>query len=235
MALPDQIIAAESGGDPNAKNPNSSASGLGQFIDSTWLSMLSQHRPDLTEGKSRADLLALKSDPTLSKAMVDAYAGDNTKVLAGAGLPATPATLYLAHFAGPQGAVSLLKAAPDARAVDILGSAAASANPFLKGMTVADLQRWAAGKVGDQASVPSSAPVPAPMGMLNTAALSPTASTSPMGSPLAAAPSIPSAQPAAPQRAAEAPLLEPMAFRHLPMTASVRSRLLTNLLTPART
>ncbi|WP_147201163.1 transglycosylase family protein, partial [Pseudonocardia asaccharolytica] len=31
------IIACESGGDPRAQNPRSSASGLYQFIDSTWL------------------------------------------------------------------------------------------------------------------------------------------------------------------------------------------------------
>lgn len=32
----DRIIACESGGDPSAQNPVSSASGLYQFIDSTW-------------------------------------------------------------------------------------------------------------------------------------------------------------------------------------------------------
>lgn len=35
MALEDQIIGAESGGNPTAKNPRSSATGAGQFIDST--------------------------------------------------------------------------------------------------------------------------------------------------------------------------------------------------------
>lgn len=38
-ALPDiahEIIRCESGGDPNAKNPESSASGLYQFTDGTW-------------------------------------------------------------------------------------------------------------------------------------------------------------------------------------------------------
>ena len=35
----DAIIACESGGDPRAQNPRSSASGLFQFIDSTWRSV----------------------------------------------------------------------------------------------------------------------------------------------------------------------------------------------------
>src|SRR5690242_11717364 len=108
MALVDQIIGAESGGDPNARNPNSSASGVGQFIDSTWLSMLRKHRPDLADGQSDADLLALKSDPDLSRQMTAAYAADNAGILQHAGLAVTPGSTYLAHFAGPQGAVGIL-------------------------------------------------------------------------------------------------------------------------------
>lgn len=34
--LVDRIIACESGGNPLAKNKNSTAKGLGQFLDSTW-------------------------------------------------------------------------------------------------------------------------------------------------------------------------------------------------------
>jgi hypothetical protein len=81
MATSDQIIAVESGGDPNAKNPHSSASGPGQFLDSTWLATLKAHRPDIAQGQSDSDLLALKTDPVLSKQMVDAYAGDNQAAL----------------------------------------------------------------------------------------------------------------------------------------------------------
>jgi len=52
MGLIDSIIGAESGGDPNAKNPNSSATGAGQFISSTWLDTIKAARPDLAQGKS---------------------------------------------------------------------------------------------------------------------------------------------------------------------------------------
>lgn len=153
MGLIDQIISVESGGNPSLKNPNSSASGLGQFIDSTWLDMLAKNRPDLTG--SREQLLALKSDPDLSRQMTEAYANQNGAILSGAGLPVTPANTYLAHFAGPGGAVKVLSADPSAPVSSILGDAAVKANPFLRNMTAADLQAWAGRKMGGQA-----APVP---------------------------------------------------------------------------
>lgn len=146
MALVDSIIGAESGGNADARNPNSSAGGLGQFIDATWLAMLAKHRPDLQGSPDQ--LLALKSDPQLSREMTEAYAADNGKILTGAGYEASPGNTYLAHFAGPQGAVKVLSADPNAPVSSILGEAAVKANPFLQGMTAADLQAWAARKMG---------------------------------------------------------------------------------------
>ena len=169
MALVDQIIGVESGGDPNARNSRSSASGLGQFIDSTWESMIKKHRPDLADGKSKEEILALKSDPTLSREMTARYADDNGQILAGAGLPVTPGTTYLAHFAGPQGAVKVLQSDPNAPVSSVLGEAAVKANPFLQGMTVGGLQAWADKKIGGQAAAPQqpapvqAAPQPAPV------------------------------------------------------------------------
>lgn len=151
MALADRIVGVESGGNPYAANPRSTARGLGQFIEATWLEMLAKHRPDLITGKSRDELLALRNDPALSRAMTEAYAADNTAKLRAAGLPVTPGTTYLAHFAGPQGAVSLLNADPTAPVGSVLGEAAMKANPFLKNMTVADLRAMADTKMGGQA------------------------------------------------------------------------------------
>lgn len=148
MSLADLIIGNESGGDPNARNPNSSAGGLGQFIDSTWISMLTKNRPDLVEGKSPQEIIALKSDPVLSKQMTEAYAADNGQILAKAGQPVTPGNTYLAHFAGPQGAVSVLSASPETPVSAILGDTAVKANPFLRGMTAGDLRAWADKKMG---------------------------------------------------------------------------------------
>ena len=149
--LGDLIVGNESGGDPYAKNPNSSATGAGQFINSTWLSTVTKHRPDLVEGKSPSEILSLRNDPALSKEMTEAYAADNGQILTGAGLPVTPGTSYLAHFAGPQGAVKVLQASPDAPVGDVLGAAAVKANPFLKNMTVGGLVSWADKKMGGPA------------------------------------------------------------------------------------
>ena len=143
-----QILGNESGGNPNAKNPNSSAYGAGQFINSTWLDTISEARPDLIAGKSQAEILALRADPILSREMTDFYANKNGKILTQAGQEASPGNTYLAHFAGPGGAVKVLGAAPDAPVSSILGMEAVKANPFLANMTASDLKSWASRKMG---------------------------------------------------------------------------------------
>jgi hypothetical protein len=73
------------------------------------------------------------------------------------GLPVTPRTLYLAHFAGGAGAVAILSAHADADAASVMAAADAmggtkrerivNANPFLDHFTVADLRNWADRKI----------------------------------------------------------------------------------------
>jgi len=174
MALVDNIISAESGGNPYAKNPNSSAAGLGQFIDSTWLAMLAKHRPDI-QGTPQ-ELLALKMDPALSREMTAAYAADNAGILSGAGLPVTPGTQYLAHFAGPKGAVGLLSADPATPAASILGQKAMAANPFLNGKTAGDLLTWADRKAGATPTTPAPSAGAPPLSLAGLAGATPTTS-----------------------------------------------------------
>jgi soluble lytic murein transglycosylase-like protein len=52
-AVVERIIDVESGGDPNAKNKRSSATGLGQFLDETWLDMIRAHRPIWPRGAAK--------------------------------------------------------------------------------------------------------------------------------------------------------------------------------------
>jgi hypothetical protein len=55
-AVVERIIAVESGGDPNARNKRSSATGAGQFLDETWLEMIRTHRRDLVGGRSEKEI-----------------------------------------------------------------------------------------------------------------------------------------------------------------------------------
>src|SRR5262249_2348795 len=152
-SIVEQIIKVESDGDPNAKNKRSSATGLGQFLDETWLRLIRTHRPDLITARSEVEVLELRRDPNLSRQITAGLTKGNDEILRRRGLPVTPGTLYLAHFAGSAGAVAILSALEQADAASIMAGADASgrtsreklvkANPFLERLTVADLKNWA--------------------------------------------------------------------------------------------
>lgn len=204
MGLVDSIIGAESGGNPNATNSNSSASGPGQFINSTFLDVIRRARPDLA-GLPDDQLLALKTDPTIGRQATEAYAQQNQAALANAGVPVTPGTTYLAHFAGPGGAIKVLQADPDASVGDILGPAVVKANPFLEGMTAQDLQAWAAKKMGAALpqpgvqSVPVASPSPANSALAANTQQPPIFPQTPVAGASSPIPQIPTfAQPQAP-------------------------------------
>jgi hypothetical protein len=154
-AVARRIVTAESRGDTRAKNGRSSATGVGQFLDATWLDIVRATRPELAE---RNDVLDLRRDPELSREMVYRFARQNAAMLASRCLPVTPGTLYLSHFAGTAGAVAVLSAPEYADAASTMAKADSagrttremivSANPFLKKFTVADLKSWADRKMG---------------------------------------------------------------------------------------
>ena len=130
-----KLNQAEGGGNPNAKNPLSSATGPGQFIDSTWLSTIKAARPDLVKGMTDSQILAMRNDPKLNQEMTVAYAQSNAAKLSTDVLPVTTATLALAHRFGPDGAEAILHAAPNAQLSDILPKKVMDANPTLAGVT----------------------------------------------------------------------------------------------------
>ncbi|MBB3313633.1 hypothetical protein FHT78_005427 [Rhizobium sp. BK196] len=144
----DKIVHVESGGNDNAQNPTSSAGGAGQFIDSTWLSMVKKYRPDVAAGKSAQDIIALKNNGDLSREMTGRYAQENADFLRNQGIATTDGNVYLAHFLGPRGAAQVLKADPNASVASIIGQDAVNANSFLQGKTVSDLVAWADKKMG---------------------------------------------------------------------------------------
>ena len=152
-ALVERIIAVESNGDPNAKNSRSSAMGLGQFLDETWLDLVRAYRPDLARGRSARETLDLRREPKLAREIIMRFVERNIAMLRQRGLPVTAGTVYLAHFAGGAGAVAILSAPDNSDAALVIANADSTgrtkrerlikANPFLEHFTVADLKVWA--------------------------------------------------------------------------------------------
>jgi transglycosylase-like protein with SLT domain len=152
-ALVERIIAVESNGDPNAKNSRSSAVGLAQFLDETWLDLVRAYRPDLARRRSARETLDLRREPKLARELTMRFVERNIAILRQRGLPVTAGTIYLAHFAGGGGAVAILSAPDNSDAALVIASADSTgrtkrdrlikANPFLEHFTVADLKAWA--------------------------------------------------------------------------------------------
>ena len=144
----DRIVGVESGGNALAKNPLSSATGLGQFIESTWLTMFRKHFPDRAESMTEGAILALRNDAALSRQMIELYARENAAIMQQAGVAVNDAAVYLAHFLGPGGAVATLSAAPDTLTDAFLGQDQISANAsILRGKTAAEVVAWAEKKM----------------------------------------------------------------------------------------
>jgi hypothetical protein len=128
----------ESGLDPNAAAPTSSARGLYQFTAGTWLETVRKHGAEhglawaadaLKAGAdptTRAAILDLRKNAGASSSMAAALAADNAKSLERRlGHAASATDLYLAHFLGAAGAARFLKA----RAADPEGAASAAVLP----------------------------------------------------------------------------------------------------------
>lgn len=139
------------------KNARSSATGAGQFIDSTWLEMVKKNRPDLADGRSDTDILALRADKDLGRQMTEAYRAQNEASLKNAGVQPTPGNHYLAHFLGPAGAIAVAQADPKMPVGDALAKAVGpdkakamiAANPtVLAGQLAGSVTAWADSKMG---------------------------------------------------------------------------------------
>lgn len=106
--------AAESSFKPGIKAKTSSATGLYQFIESTWLSMVKKYGPAHgieTAGKSREDILAMRKDPEKASLMAAEFASENEKFLRSHYNGDIGATeLYFAHFLGAGQAAAFLNA-----------------------------------------------------------------------------------------------------------------------------
>lgn len=139
----------ESSFQPDAKATTSSATGLYQFTDSTWLDMVRQFgakygigalaqqvtaedsgRSTVADKAVRKQILELRKDPQLSAALAGEYMQLNKSELErGLGHTVSRAALYMAHFLGTGGATTFLKAVESKGstvAADLLPDAAAA-------------------------------------------------------------------------------------------------------------
>ncbi|HUD86445.1 MAG TPA: lytic transglycosylase domain-containing protein, partial [Xanthobacteraceae bacterium] len=137
----------ESGLNPQAGASTSSARGLFQFIDQTWLGTIKQSGAALgygqyadaitrtssghyqvTDPTMRSEILKLRNDPTANAVMAGAFTKANADILTKKlGRPPSEGELYIAHFLGAGGAarlISLAAADPNAKASDYFPTAA---------------------------------------------------------------------------------------------------------------
>lgn len=142
----------ESSLDPNARAAGSSAAGLFQFTNATWLNTLERHGAKhgydwasaaisngrIVEPALAGQIMQLRYDPAASALMAGELVGDNRVDLARAlGRQPDRAELYLGHFLGSGDAsrfIAALGENPDAMATALFPRASA-ANPgiFLNG------------------------------------------------------------------------------------------------------
>jgi len=136
----DRLGQDESGGNPNARNQRSSATGLFQFTDDTWREF-ARANPRRFAGMTDEQILAARTDPALSREAAEWYARRNALILGTAGLQPTPTNLALAHRFGGQGAIAILKADPNALVTDVVpdGQRVLEANPDLRGITAGQI------------------------------------------------------------------------------------------------
>lgn len=137
----------ESGDRPYIKASTSSASGLYQFIKSTWQGEGGAWGSDMTQAFG-----GLKPSVEEQLARAKTFTAKNAAALARAGLPVNKATLYAAHFFGAGTAIKVIGADVNARADALAGEAATKANPsILRGKTVGQFLTWLHGKTGEWA------------------------------------------------------------------------------------
>lgn len=139
-----RVAMRESSLDPAAKAKTSSAAGLFQFIEQTWLTAVKKYGPahglgaeaaDIVAGSDgkyhvadparRKEILDLRYDPEKAAALAGELARENKAALEGTlGRAVDAAELYAAHFLGAGGARKLLSAGAGESAAALLPAAA---------------------------------------------------------------------------------------------------------------
>lgn len=161
--------AQESAFDPAARAATSSATGLYQFIDQTWLGMVKSHgaryglagaaaaieqgpdgRFSVADPVRRREILDLRYDPRLNAMLAAEFAaGNEAHLQAAVGGEIGPTELYLAHFLGAGGAETFLtamRADPGRPAAEVFPAAAGANRPVFyedgRPRSLAEMHAW---------------------------------------------------------------------------------------------
>ena len=173
----------------NAQSSTSSAAGLFQFVDQTWLGLVKSHgakyglgtlagainlAPDgryhAASDADRQTILALKKDPQISALMAGEYARSSQGAMeASLGRPVCGGELYAAHFLGADAACKLIRtsqSAPSANAAQLFPQAAgANRSVFFHtdgtAKSVREVYDWAMQQPGSAAPLADAAPADA--------------------------------------------------------------------------
>lgn len=144
-----RVAVRESSLNPAAKAKTSSAAGLFQFIEQTWLASVKKYgakhglgaeaaeivkgangRFTVADPARRQAILDLRLDADKAAALAGELAQENKTALESAlGRAVEAGELYAAHFLGPNGARALLSAGRETSAAALLPSAAAANRP----------------------------------------------------------------------------------------------------------
>ncbi|MEK7266784.1 MAG: transglycosylase SLT domain-containing protein [Pseudomonadota bacterium] len=139
-----RVAMRESSLNPSAKAKTSSAAGLFQFIDQTWLGAVKKYgaahglaaeaadikigdngKLSVADPQRRKEILDLRLDPEKASALAGELARENKSALEGTlGRAVDAAELYAAHFLGAGGAKKLLSAGAHESAAALLPAAA---------------------------------------------------------------------------------------------------------------
>lgn len=148
-----QTAVRESSLNPSAKASSSSAVGLFQFLESTWLQVMKDEGPRLgyqsyadsitetrdgdfviKDAKLKAEVLKLRENPQVAADLAAAFTRNNGAYLYEKfGRMPSPGELYIAHFLGPKGAEKMFTAGladPDQIAAKLFPKQA-KANPSI--------------------------------------------------------------------------------------------------------
>jgi hypothetical protein len=199
----------ESDFNPKAGASTSSAHGLYQFIDQTWLGTVKEAGSQLGYGQyanaisksasgtysvsdpnARAAIMKLKDDPTASSAMAAVLTQSNSFKLTGMiGRRPTDSELYMAHFMGVNGAAKLITNAednPQASGAQLFPNAAAANHPIFydssgRARSVSDVYSVLTSRYASAAGSPATLnAIAATGGMPATTAVASAAQTSPL-------------------------------------------------------